>query len=125
MGLPGYTAAEASLYRTTRVYWRVAAAPGGYAGPNVVAQDQGSCSNLCAGRWALCNVLCAETGPFLLPFCLGACFWDFTSCLNGCPPDSGEPPPPTGCCPPGRSCCGSCASGKCDDVCIGPGQSCP
>ena len=44
--------------------------------------------------------------------------------LNGCPPDSGGPPPPPGCCPPGRSCCGSCASGKCDDICIGPGQSC-
>jgi hypothetical protein len=25
-----------------------------------------------------------------------------------------------GCWPPGRRCCGSCASGRCDDVCIGP-----
>src|SRR5262249_41910762 len=34
-------------------------------------------------------------------------------------------PPPPSCCPPGQMCCGSCASGRCDDVCISPGQSCP
>jgi large repetitive protein len=30
-----------------------------------------------------------------------------------------------GCCPRGKRCCGSCESGNCDDVCVGPGQSCP
>lgn len=35
------------------------------------------------------------------------------------------PPPPPRCCPPGKRCCGSCETGRCDDVCIGPGQQCP
>ncbi len=34
-------------------------------------------------------------------------------------------PPAPECCPSGRRCCGSCASGRCDDVCVGPDQSCP
>lgn len=52
--------------------------------------------------------------------------WTDISSLYG-----GGVPLPPGCCPSGKRCCGSCRpaegfpAGKCDDVCIGPGQQCP
>jgi hypothetical protein len=40
-------------------------------------------------------------------------------------PDVTTPRPQPRCCPPGSRCCGSCDNGRCDDVCIRPGQQCP
>jgi hypothetical protein len=52
-----------------------------------------------------------------------------TMAAQCCPPGYNatgctKPPPPQ-CCPSGWHCCGSCASGRCDDICVPPGRLCP
>ena len=122
MNMLGFTG-EASLYKTTQSYRGTRRRPAGGAGSTVVTQ-QLDCDNKCAIKWQLCNIGCAAgSGPFV-PFCLAGCGYSFYSCLDDCPSGGGGGGPP-GCCPRGRRCCGSCASGRCDDACIGPGQSCP
>ncbi len=69
-----------------------------------------------------------EPGPCSTGRCQTCCYYSplgptlcaLTPCSGGGGGGGGG-----GCCPPGRRCCGSCASGRCDDACIGPGQSCP
>jgi hypothetical protein len=126
MALPGY-AAEASLYRTSRSYRGASGGPADDSGLAVTAQ-QIACDDLCAIKWQVCNIGCAISGGILLPFCLAGCGVAFGLCLDDCPSGGGGGGGgggTSGCCPAGRRCCGSCASGKCDDACIGPGQSCP
>lgn len=123
MALPGY-AAEASLYRTSGSYRGAPSSPIGDVGLNVVAQ-QLDCGTLCAIKWQVCNIGCAISGGIFLPFCLAGCGVAFGLCLSDCPSGGGGGGGTSGCCPPGRSCCGSCESGRCDDACVLPGQSCP
>jgi hypothetical protein len=44
--------------------------------------------------------------------------YDATGCTTS------PPPPPPHCCPRGWHCCGSCESGRCDDICVPPGHVC-
>jgi hypothetical protein len=82
MAIPGY-AAEASLYKTTRLYRGYSGVAGVEEGPNVVAQQIG---------------------------CEAACRASFAICLNGCPP---PPPPPPRECPRGQRCCERDVNGDC------------
>jgi hypothetical protein len=124
MNMPRFTA-EVSLYKTSQMYRGPRSQPAGDAGSNVVTQ-QLDCGTQCAITWQLCNIGCAVAGGPFLPFCLAACGVRFALCLDDCPSGGGGGGGGGGgCCPRGRRCCGSCESGKCDDVCVGPGQSCP
>ena len=122
MTLPGHTA-EVSLYRSKRPYGGDTRR-GRSTAAGIVAQD---CSEDCARDWMLCNIGCgagsAGVGALI---CLGVCGVVLGICFNKCPvPGGGGVGGGGGCCPPGRRCCGSCATGRCDDVCVGPHQSCP
>ncbi len=142
MNMPGFTA-ETSLYKTVNRYvqsaYGVALSDGS---PTVI--PQGDCPwwkfGGCIFAVGACTAGCVATGPgfaVCLGLCLGAA--GAIGCIacaglsaadeaaarqaaNGVGGGGGGG---GGCCPPGRRCCGSCASGQCDDICIGPGQSCP
>jgi hypothetical protein len=130
MALPGYTA-DATLYKTMRSYRRHSSASGFSSTPIIVAQDLGSCTALCAVRWQISNALCSSSigVPPLFVLCLAGAGIAFGLCLDSCTKSNPLPPnpdpPPQGCCPSGQRCCGSCESGRCDDVCVGAGQACP
>jgi hypothetical protein len=122
MAIPGYSA-EASLYKTTRLYRGYSGVAGVDAGPNVVAQ-QIDCSLGCALKWQACNIGCAVgSGPFL-PLCLAGCGVQFALCLNSCPSNGGPPPPPPGDCPRGQRCCERDVNGQCT-LCVPAGAQCP
>src|SRR5262245_20261693 len=100
-----------------------------------------------------CGAICAEAvataGASLAPCyvcvtaALGAVYGVCKDCLPGWIRDiinlfesgggggGGGGGGPIPCCPPGRRCCGTCQvrpDGRglfCDDICVGPGQSCP
>ena len=139
--MPGFTA-ETSLYQTSNRYQL---AVGGIFRSNgntvVIPQGCGWIKSItCGGAIAGCVVLCTSAclgGPVACGACwvgcLGISLYGF---CRDCIPDiggggdgggsgGGGGGGGSGCCPPGRRCCGSCASGRCDDACISPGQSCP
>jgi hypothetical protein len=133
MTLPGYTA-EASLYRTS-VHYRGKHHAGrqGYGNLGVAPQ---ACSGfkvlVCNPAILACNLCLAffPSVPLVLgcyAACLGGLYAYCGDCLDliDVPSNGGGGSGGGGCCPRGRRCCGSCASGTCDDVCVGPGQSCP
>jgi hypothetical protein len=101
MTMPGFSA-ETSTYKSTDLYRRYGVAASIIGAPKV-NPAQTDCEPLCAA----------------------ACTAATVACLVKCQGGDGDGGGGGGCCPPGRTCCGSCASGKCDDACIGPGQSCP
>lgn len=117
--MPGFTA-DVSLYHSDGLY-RGKSVTSEYASNGIFLQDTNSCMGECTGKLWLCVL--TQLGQ------LGSigCALDFNNCNNSCVPppyDGPTTPVPQGCCPTGKRCCGSCASGRCDDVCVGAGQSC-
>jgi hypothetical protein len=138
MYVPGYTA-DASLYRSARMYRpfnSVKLTQATAAAPRLtLAQVSGTdCIALCQAVEASCAVACLWAGPGL-PACEVACAVADTACVLLCPPGpadggGGFGGGPRRCCPPGTRCCGACVplpskGFQCDDVCVGPHESCP
>src|SRR5437016_10432768 len=123
MNMPRFTA-EVSVYKSTRLYR-------GYSGrtrlgtaSNVVAAAS-ECEIACGVADAAALAICAALGfPLGIP-CSIVAQAAAVACLASCQGGGGGGGGGGGCCPPGKRCCGSCASGKCDDFCVGPHQSCP
>ena len=120
MSIPTF-AAEASLYKSTRLYR-------GYGGrtrldtaSNVVAAAS-DCEIACGVADATCLAACTASGPFT-PLCWAGCQVATVLCLSRCQGGGGDP----SCCPPGTtcSCGGHCFSGLCTGICLPPGAACP
>jgi hypothetical protein len=133
MAMPGYTA-DASLYKTS-VHYRGKHHAGRQSYGNVGVSPQ-ACSGfkvlVCNPLIFACNLCLAllPNVPLVVGCyagCLGGLYLYCRDCLDliDVPSNGGGGSGGGGCCPRGRRCCGSCASGTCDDVCVGPGQSCP
>ena len=119
MDIPGF-AAEASLYKTGRVYRGYSR--GGDTAPSVVAAL--SCDNACHLDLATCIALCG----FLDFPCDALCGLHWVQCNNQCPSGGGvggrQPA-----CPKGTKCCGQFIKHpggitECDGDCIPIGQKC-
>lgn len=122
MKVPGFTA-EASLYKSTRLYH-------GYSGrtrldtASDVVPAQSDCEIACGIADVVCLAACTFLGPFA-PLCWAGCTAATVVCLSECQGGGGPPP----CCPLGKSCrCGgTCVPGKgcVDGMCLGPNEVCP
>jgi hypothetical protein len=144
MSMPGFTA-ETSLYQTNNLY---RSAVGGFLNNwNTTVTPQGcgilkgiTCGVAIAGGTVLCTSAClagpapcvgcwtgalAIVGYGFCRDCIPAWMRALIDVFDGGGSGGGGGGGGGGCCPPGRTCCGSCESGRCDDACIGPGQSCP
>jgi hypothetical protein len=123
MSMPGF-AAEASLFKGSSSYYGSVRAS--RVGAAIVPQQDSGCTVSCLD-WVGCNNKCGSWPPGLSNYgCWLDCLAPSINCLQG----TCYQPPPAGCCPRdpwGReyTCCGSCETGKCDDVCVPPGLECP
>src|SRR6516162_9793672 len=122
MTVPRFNA-DASLYLGHRSYYGGVGASRVGAPAAVVAQQDAGCTVLCSD-WIRCKQQCGNWPPGLGNYhCWLNCLAPTIDCLQGstCYGGGGVGE----CCPSGYRCCGSCESGKCDDVCIPPGHVCP
>jgi hypothetical protein len=134
VNMPEFTA-EASVYKTPRFYRgysRTGDMDGSVFAPatNCTSSSTPSgCTDDCTIRcflWWCWTSSCTRTCcRQVSPDQILCGVQDFDGPCPAAPPPPPPPPPPPGCCPPGKRCCGSCETGRCDDVCIGPGQQCP
>ncbi len=108
MNMPGFTA-ENSNYKSNTYYGSVTGLTHLRQTEVVLVHPASGCCP--PGKYCCGEVCCLNSQACL-----------FGNCLPGGGGGGGSS---GGCCPRGQTCCGSCESGTCDDVCIGPGQFCP
>lgn len=128
MNIPGY-AAEASLYKTRRMYRGPTGTFGAGAAPHIITAAL-DCGDKCALESEVCTLACAVgSGGFGLFVCLLACGVQFADCLSNCPSNGSGGGGLHLCCPYGTTCrCGGkCVPGKgcVGGVCLRPNQECP